>query len=235
MRREGKDASTSAELEALYRAVSHELRSPLGAVLNYASILELDFADSLGGEARDVIARLRRSADNAVGLLDALAKLAQVERAPLEPVDLDLALVARTAFEVAKRSLGNAKLELGELPTVKADPALLAAALEELFANAIKFSTTREKANVSLAAWPSDSGVVLCVRDEGVGFEPRFAPKLFQVFSRLHPRGTYPGSGVGLALVRRIAERHGGRVWAEAELDAGARFFMELPNGGAQA
>jgi signal transduction histidine kinase len=235
MRREDTTASASPDLEALYRALSHDLRSPLGAVLNYASILEIDFGPALGAEARDVLERLRRSAENAVGLLDALARLAMVERAPLDPAPIDLVLLCRTAFEAAKPSGARAELELGSLPTVVGDAALLAGALEELFSNAIKFSGTREKAHVAVSAWPSDSGVVICVRDEGVGFDARFAPKLFQVFSRLHPRGSYPGAGVGLARVRRIAERHGGRVWAESEPDAGARFYLELAAADAPA
>ncbi|HTO53642.1 MAG TPA: ATP-binding protein [Myxococcota bacterium] len=229
MGREGKASGVSAELEALYQAVSHELRSPLGAVLNYASILEIDFGPRLEPEARELLGRLRRSAENAVGLLDALPRMAMVERAALQPVPLDLAALCRAAFDSAKPVGARAELQLGSLPELRADPTLLSSALEELFSNALKFSGTREKAQVAVSGWQSDSGVVICVRDEGIGFDPRFASKLFQVFSRLHPRGTYPGAGVGLARVRRISERHGGRVWAESEPDAGARFFIELP------
>ena len=91
----------------------------------------------------------------------------------------------------------------------------------------------REKASVALNGWASDADhVVLCVSDAGVGFDPRHRAKLFKLFERLHPRSTYPGAGAGLAIVRRIVERHGGRVWAESEPDAGARFFLELPAGG---
>ena len=231
MRLERTATDSRAELEGLYRAVSHELRSPLGAVLNYASILELDHKDALSAEAHELIARLRRSADAAVALLDSLARLAQVERAALAPGPVDLAAVARKAWEAVKPASERAQLELGALPEVVADAVLVETAFQELFANAIKFS--REKAHVAVSALESDSGgVVICVRDEGIGFDPRFAPKLFHVFSRLHPRGTYPGAGVGLAVVRRIAERHGGSVWAESEPDAGARFFFELPLDG---
>jgi len=220
-----------SEVEALCRAISHELRSPLGAVLNYASILEIDHANELTPGARDVLARLRRSADNAVALLDALARLTDVERAGLSRTTVDLGALAQKAFDAVKPVGGLVRLELADvLPEVVADPTLLQTALEELFANAIKFAGAREKARVTLSALASDSGgVVICVGDEGVGFEPRFAPKLFQLFSRLHPRGAYPGSGVGLAVVRRIAERHGGSVWAESEPEGGARFFVELP------
>jgi signal transduction histidine kinase len=228
MRRERTPTDPRAELEALYRAISHELRSPLGAVLNYASILELDFGPALAPEARDVIVRLHRSADTAVVLLDSLARLAQVERAPVAAQPVDLAAIARKAWDAVKPARTPAHLEVGTLSELSADPALVQSALEELFANAIKFSP--EKANVALSAMRSESGsTVLCVRDEGIGFDSRFAPKLFQVFSRLHPRGAYAGSGVGLAVVRRIAERHGGRAWAESELGAGTRLFVEFP------
>ena len=237
MQRDDKDlgspaGTVSAELEALYSALSHELRSPLGAVLNYASILELDYASQLDADAQEIIARLRRNADAVVALLDALARMAGIERAELRAERLDLASLARAAFDGVRPAGSRAELAIGELPELTADAALLGIALEELFTNAIKFSASREKAHVAISGWAGDAdSIVLCVRDDGAGFDPRFARKLFSVFSRLNPRGVYPGAGVGLALVRRIAERHGGRVWAESEPDAGARFYLELPAG----
>ena len=199
-------------------------------MLNFAAILELDHGAKLDPAAREVIARIRRSADGAVLLLDALNRLAAVERAELQPEVLSLEPLARAAFANVRRPEPPAELALGDLPDVEADRELLRAALEELFANAIKFSATREKAMVALSGWPSDDRhIVLCVRDAGIGFDPRHAGKLFKIFERLHSRATHPGAGVGLALVRRIAERHGGRCWAEGDLDVGARFFLELP------
>jgi signal transduction histidine kinase len=219
-----------SELANVYRALSHELRSPLGSVLNFATILELDHGAQLDPAAREVIARIRRSADGAVLLLDALSRLAAIERAELRPEALALEPLARTAFANVRRPDAPAELALGELPEVEADRELVRTALEELFANAIKFSATREKAMVELSGWASDDRhVVLCVRDAGIGFDPRHAGTLFKIFERLHSRAAHPGAGVGLALVRRVAERHGGRCWAEADLDVGARFFLELP------
>jgi signal transduction histidine kinase len=221
------------ELANLYRALSHELRSPLGSVLNFAAILELDHGAQLDPAAREVIARIRRSADGAVTLLDALSRLAAVERAELQPERIDLEPLARTAFANVRHGDARAELALGELPDVVADRELLRSAFEELFANALKFSATREKAVVGLSGWSSDDGrVVLRVSDAGIGFDSRHAGKLFKLFERLHPRTTHPGTGVGLALVRRVVERHEGRCWAEGELDVGARFFMELPAPG---
>ena len=219
-----------AELADLYRALSHELRSPLGSILNFAGILEVDFGSELDPAARGVIARIRRSADSAVAVLDVLNRLAGVERGELRPDAVDLEALARTAFASVRGPELRADLTLGEPPIFEADRELLGIALEELFANAIKFSAVREKATVALNAWASDPDhVVLCVSDAGIGFDPRHGAKLFKLFERLHPRATYPGAGAGLAVVRRVVERHGGRVWAESEPDAGARFFMELP------
>ena len=222
--------ASSSELASLYGALSHELRSPLGSILNFAAILELDHGAELGPGAREVLARIRRSADSAVALLEALGRVAAVERAPLHCEPLDLQALARATFAQVPHGETRAELALGELPVVVADRELVRAAFEELFANAIKFSASREKAVVSLSGWTSDDDhVVLCVSDAGIGFDPRHGARLFKLFERLHSRATHSGAGVGLALVRRVAERHGGRVWAEAEPDAGARFYMELP------
>jgi signal transduction histidine kinase len=218
-----------SELANLYRALSHELRSPLGSVLNFAAILELDHGAQLDPAAHEVIARIRRSADGAVLILDALSRLAAIERAELRPELVSLEPLARTAFANVRRPDAPAELALGELPDVEADRELLRAALEELFANAIKFSATREKAMVALSGWASDDRhVVLCVADAGVGFDPRHAAKLFKIFERLHSRAAHPGAGVGLALVRRIADAHGGLAWAENRAEGGARVAIRI-------
>ena len=144
------------ELADLYRALSHELRSPLGSILNFAAILEVDHGSQLDSAARGVIARIHRSADAAVAILDVLNRLAGIERAELRPEPVDLEALARAAFANVRRPELRADLTLGEPPVFEADRELLGIALEELFANAIKFSAVREKASVALNGWVSD-------------------------------------------------------------------------------
>src|SRR5262245_25308800 len=168
------NSDAPSERANLYRALSHELRSPLGSIVNFAAILEVDHGGALDEGAREVIARIRRSADAAVALLDALSRLAAIERAELRAEPQDVAAIARAAFIQVRRPEKPADLTLGELPIVQADRELLRTALEELFSNAIKYSATREKASVALSGWRSeDDGIVLCVADAGVGFDPR--------------------------------------------------------------
>ena len=233
LRREAEQARR--ELDALHSAVSHDLRSPIGAVLNFATVLEIDHGTELSADARQILDRIRRSAESGISLLDGLSRLSRVERSSLRPERLDVAAIVRRAFAEVKPPGAEVELTVGELPEVSADAALLRTAFAELFANGIKFSARREKAHIAVSGRRGAGGeVVYCVADDGVGFEPRFASKLFGVFERVHSREEFPGAGVGLALVRRIAERHGGRVWAEAEPEGGARFHLALPEEAAR-
>jgi two-component system sensor kinase len=225
----GEAASARRDGDALQRSVAHDLRSPLGAILNYVSVLEEDYPDRLGDEARAILVRVRRAAQSGLVLLDGLSRLSRVSRDPFAPERVDVENVVRTAFEELPGRSG-VELTVTSLPAAFADPALLRAAFSELLANAIKFSSHREKAHVGVNGRLGPGGTALYwVVDEGVGFDPRFASRLFGVFERLHSRDEYPGAGVGLAIVRRIAERHRGAVWAEGDPDRGARFFISVP------
>jgi signal transduction histidine kinase len=218
------------ELEALQSSVAHDLRSPVGAVLNFATVLELDHGQHLDEGARDIVERIRNSAEAALGLLDALSRLTGVTRAPLRPAALDMEPLVRRAYAEARPGAPRPALSLDPLPRVVADPALLHTAFVELFDNALKFGAACEAPRVSVGGRrDADGTLVYWVADSGVGFDMRFAGKLFGVFARLHSRDEFPGAGVGLAIVRRIAERHGGRAWAEAEPGRGARVFLALP------
>jgi two-component system, chemotaxis family, sensor kinase Cph1 len=228
-RREGADGR--AELDAIHSAVSHDLRSPIGAVLNFLTVLEEDHGAQLDADGRAILTRIRRSADSALTLLDGLARLASAARSPMAPRLVDVDSLVRDAFAAA-RPAEDRTVELtvlGPLPPVVGDPELLRTAFEELLANAIKFSAPREEARIKVGAAGEDGTVAYWIADEGVGFDPRFAGKLFHIFERLHSREEFPGAGAGLAVVHRIAERHGGRVAAEGEPERGATFRLVLP------
>jgi len=221
----------SAEADALQLSIAHDLRSPFGAVLNFTTILELDYGPRFAAEARDILRRIRRSADNGLALLDALSRLARVGGAPLQLSPVDVEMVVRQAFAELRPPAGAFELTVGDLPPVVADAALLRAAFTELIGNAIKFSALRDKAHVSVGGRVEPGGErVYWVADDGVGFDMRFAGKLFRVFERLHSRDDFEGTGVGLAIVKRVAERHGGHVWGDGELERGARMYLALPD-----
>ena len=222
------------ESDALQRSVSHDLRSPIGAVLNFATVLELDHGEDLGPDGRLVVQRIRRSAESGLVLLDALSRLSRVARAPLRRAPVEVETLIRQAFAELGEPAARAELTLGAIPPALADADLLRTAFRELLSNAMKFSSGLEKPQITVRGVRQDDGsLVYTIADEGVGFDMRFAGKLFRSFERLHSRDEFAGAGVGLAIVRKIAERHGGRVWAEAELDGGARFHLALPGAGA--
>jgi signal transduction histidine kinase len=220
-----------AEIDTLHTSVSHDLRSPIGAILNFLTVLEEDHGAELAADGRAILARIRRSADSALALLDGLARLSRVERKTIARRSVDVEPLVRAGFAAARPS--NRAVELtvvGPLPPAFADPELLRTAFAELLANAVRFSAGREKATVTVGGRLLDDGAVeYWVADDGVGFDPRFAGKLFKAFERLHSRDQFPGAGAGLAIVRRVAERHGGSVRADGELQRGATFHLVLP------
>ena len=224
-------AAARAEVAALQTSVAHDLRSPIGAVLNFVSVLELDHGARLDGEAQQIVRRIRRSAESALALLDALSRLAGVARAPLRLAPVEVEPLVRRAFDEARAGGARGELSVAALPPrAFVDAELLRAAFGELFDNALKFSGGRSAAHIEVGGrTESDGSLVYWVSDDGVGFDPRFSGKLFGVFERLHGRDEFPGTGIGLAIVRKIVERHGGRAWAEGVPDRGARVFLSLP------
>jgi chemotaxis family two-component system sensor kinase Cph1 len=217
------------ELADLYSAFCHDFRSPLRSVLNFSRMLEVDHGPELDSGAREILVRIRASARAGLALLDGLNRLSRVERSLLHPEMLRVDAIVRDAFAEVKPAEARVDLDVAELPAVHADRALLQAAFEELLANGIKFSARRNRAHVAVTGRSTAGEVVYSVADDGVGFEPRYAGKLFEVFERGHASEEFPGAGIGLAVVRRVAERHGGRVWAEAEPERGARLHLALP------
>jgi light-regulated signal transduction histidine kinase (bacteriophytochrome) len=220
-----------AELEAFNYSVSHDLRSPLGAILNFTAILEEDHGEALGSEGGALLARIRRSAVRATSLLEDLLRLSRAGRdaACFERVDME-ALARETFAQVcAARADIDVELVVEPLPEAIGDRSLLGEVFANLFGNALKYSRDVEKRRVAVTGRREADQNVYEVSDNGIGFEMRFAEKLFGLFERLHSVDEIEGTGVGLAIVARIVKRHGGRVWAEGHPGRGARFAFSIP------
>jgi light-regulated signal transduction histidine kinase (bacteriophytochrome) len=222
-----------SELEAFNYSVSHDLRSPLGAVVNFASILDEDYRDSLDAQGRDYLDRITSSAESALDLMDGLLTFSRLGREELKRGFVDVGgLVLEVVAELtAARSQGEPQIDVGPLPPVHADAAMLRVVFSNLVSNALKFSQARGRPRVEIGASEIGDEIVYHVKDNGVGFDPRLAHKLFSVFERLHPSEEFGGSGVGLATAARIVRRHRGRIWAESVPGEGATFYFALPNG----
>ena len=224
--------SANRELEAFSYTISHDLRAPLRAINGFTSILLDEYAATLPEDARGYLKRVKDNGDHMGNLVDDLLAFSRLGRQTLRTQTVktrdavDRAL-AQLAPEIEGRKM---EIVIGELPDCKVDPLLLEQVFTNLLSNAIKYSKKRENARVEVGAQPgrADEGPVFFVRDNGAGFDMAYADKLFGVFQRLHRSQDYEGTGVGLAIVHRIVERHGGRIWAEAKIDQGATFYFTL-------
>ena len=220
-------------LEAFAYSVAHDLRSPLRALSGYSEALTEDYADRLDDTGRWYADRIQAATERMGTLIDDLLLLAQVSRTDmnLELVDLSAEVTAIRA-ELHDREPGRTvRLAIHDGVRATADRSLIRTVLQNLVENAWKFTARRDDAAIEFGATASpagDAGVCCYVRDNGAGFDPAFAAKLFQPFQRLHAVTDFPGTGIGLASVQRIVERHGGRVWAEGAVDHGATFYFTL-------
>jgi light-regulated signal transduction histidine kinase (bacteriophytochrome) len=218
------------ELEAFSYSVSHDLRAPLRALDGFSQAMLEDFAAQLPEEARRYLLTIRKGAQQMGSLIDDLLAFSRLSRAPLNRQEVqtdDLVRVVLAELE-SERAGRQIDLRLGELPACSGDPALLRQVWVNLLSNAFKYTQKREVAVVEIGCECAPAGDIYFVRDNGTGFDMRYASKLFGVFQRLHRAEDYEGTGVGLALVQRIVHRHGGRIWAEAEVDRGATFYFTL-------
>jgi signal transduction histidine kinase len=226
--------AANRELESFAYSVSHDLRSPLRGIDGYSKILLEDYKDRLDEDGRFVLGEVRSAAQEMGALIDDLLEYSRLGRCGLKQATVDMNALFKEIFEEFQHTLQHRSLELdlGPLPVVHGDGTLLRSVVRNLVENAVKFTEPRNTAIITVGTCgkpePS-SEFIFFVRDNGVGFDMRYAHKLFGVFQRLHAQGEFQGCGVGLANVKRIIERHGGRVWAEAEPDAGAVFYFTLP------
>jgi signal transduction histidine kinase len=226
---------TIGDLETFNYSVAHDLRSPMGAVINFAGILEHDYGASLDANAREYLGRISASAQGAVALMNGLLAFSNSGREELHmrQVDMrDLVEGVRDDLAAEKPDAASA-VQIGALPRAYADSSMMRRVFTNLISNALKFSR-EAPAQVEVGGYAQANELIYYVRDQGVGFDMRYAHKLFGVFERLHSRGEFEGHGVGLAIVSRLVRRHGGRIWAQSVLGKGATFFFSLPTRGSR-
>jgi len=223
-------SAVNRELESFSYTVAHDLRAPLRAIDGFSQVLEDELAARLAPEERGLLKRIRANTAVMAQMIDELLDFSRIGRAELNihPVDL-VELVRQVAEEFSRERAGTA-VTVGVLPMVKADPTLLRLVFANLIDNAFKFSSRAAEPRVSVEATAAQDEIVVTVSDNGVGFDPQYASKLFGVFQRLHSREEFEGTGIGLATVARIVTRHGGRVWAESTPGEGARFHFTIPS-----
>jgi PAS domain S-box-containing protein len=223
------------ELEAFSYSVSHDLRAPLRAIDGFTRILLEDYGPSLDAEGKRVCRVISDNTRHMGQLIDDLLAFSRLSRADMRPVPIDMEALANSAFHQLTTPESRARIDfrLGALPPAVGDPTLIGQVWLNLLSNAIKFSSKREQAVVEVGCRESEGESAYYVRDNGAGFDMRYAGKLFGVFQRLHSEREFEGTGVGLAIVQRTISRHGGRVWAEGEVERGATFYFTLPQKGA--
>jgi signal transduction histidine kinase len=223
------DASNQ-ELEAFCYSVSHDLRSPLRSIDGFSQALLEDMEGRLDENATGHLARIRAATQRMAALIDDLLSLSRITRTDLVVKRVDLTAMARAVCDelAASHPQRTVSVSIDEGLQAMADPRLIRQVLENLLGNAWKFTSKQPSAQIEFKAHDGPDGRVYVVRDNGAGFDPAYADRLFGVFQRLHAMNDFPGTGVGLAIVERIIKRHGGRVWAEAAVGKGATFYFTL-------
>jgi PAS domain S-box-containing protein len=223
--------AANQELESFSYSVSHDLRAPLRAINGYTRILLEDYAASLDAEGQRVCQVIIGETQRMGKLIDDLLSFSRLARKEIQPAQVDMKSLALSVFGelTAEPARERIEFKVGKLPMVTGDPALLHQVWINLLSNAIKFTSKRERAVIEVGTKRSDDEAVYYVRDNGAGFDIQYADKMFGVFQRLHSEDEFEGTGVGLAIVQRIVQRHGGRVWAEGEVNKGATLYFSLP------
>ena len=225
---------SNKELEAFSYSVSHDLRAPFRHILGYSELLKGSAADKLDGNEQRYIETIIQSANFAGTLVENLLSFSHLGRTKLRARRVDTnRLVREVRRDLEQEGAGRVVAwEVADLPAVEADELLLRLVWQNLIQNALKYSKNRERAVIQIEGQEQEEETVFSVQDNGAGFEQAYASKLFGVFQRLHRMEEFAGTGIGLANVKRIVERHGGRVWAIGEVNRGATFSFALPRRG---
>lgn len=222
--------AANRELESFSYSVSHDLHAPLRQIDSLADILIREHGGALDADAARLVTHISDSARKSRHLIDDLLEFARMGAQKIAPAEVDMATLAQGIFtELTENADRPVQAAFESLPNAFADASLLRHVWSNLLSNAIKYSGKREQPRIAVAGVVTDHECIYSVSDNGAGFDPSHAQQLFGVFRRFHSSNEFPGTGVGLSIVRRIITRHGGRVWAESEPDKGATFYFALP------
>lgn len=222
--------TSNRELEAFSYSVSHDLRGPLEIISNMGFIVLSEYGNRLDADGRDSLERIRHAAERMSQLIDDMLNLARVTKAEMHRERIDLSAMVRQIEQDLLRRKPQQRVEFvtaGDA-VIYADPPLLRVVMENLLGNALKYSSKKDSARIEFGSGQRDGKTYYYVKDNGAGFDMRGASRLFQPFQRLHPVSEFPGTGVGLATVQRIIQKHGGEVWAEGTVGQGATFYFTL-------
>lgn len=223
--------AANSDLEAFSHSVSHDLRMPLRHIQAYVSMIEESALARLTADEQRRLKGVREAAQRMSQLIDDLLAFSRIGRTTMRKTPVDLNALVRAVIAELQPEFKSRKVDwtLQHLPYTSGDRALLHQVFLNLLANAVKYTRTRAEARIQVFAIEQDDELIVGVKDNGVGFDPVYSDKLFGVFQRLHSATDFEGTGVGLANVRRIVQRHGGRTWAESVLNEGATFYFSLP------
>ena len=222
--------TVNKELEAFAYSVSHDLRAPLRSIDGFSEIVVENYADKLDAEGKDYLQRIRAASQHMDKLIDDMLKLSRITRNSMERKNIDLSTMAREIITELKERQPERKVEFIIPDGIKGncDEQLIRILLENLLDNAGKFSSKHPHARIEFGVTSVDGKTVYFVRDDGAGFDMAYVNKLFGAFQRLHSPAEFEGTGIGLATVQRIINRHGGRIWAEGAIEQGATFYFSL-------
>ncbi len=226
--------NTNRELDAFCQSVSHDLRAPLRSISGFTQVLLADHMEHVDEEGQDYLQRVIRASQRMAELIDDLLELSRVSRSDINRSDVDVSAMAQELLNEVQRNAAERDLEYRVAPGIHvwADPRLFRIVMENLLGNAWKYTLGREPAQIEVGSSASNGKTVIYIRDNGAGFDMQYAENLFQPFKRLHNDTDFEGTGIGLATVQRVVHRHYGRAWAEAAVDTGATFYIELPARG---
>jgi signal transduction histidine kinase len=222
--------SSNRELEAFSYSVSHDLRAPLDTMSGFSYVLLKNYSDKLDESGKQSLQSIRAAARRMAELLDDLLNLSRITTSTMRREEVDLSATSRSIMEELCRTAPDRKVEYvaPAKMVANADARLLQIVLENLLRNAWKYTSRHDHARIEFGQEMKNGSLVYFVKDDGSGFDPRSADRLFQPFQRLHSSAEFPGNGIGLATVRRVIERHGGQVWAEGAIEQGAAFYFTL-------
>lgn len=229
--RRAVEGALNGELEALHYALAHDLRAPLRHLDGFMTLLRTRADATLDAESRHCLDKMAEASGRMSDLVDGLALYLGDAVVEMRVREVALSPLVKGIVDELAPHIGERAIDwrVSELPVVHGDPALLRRALYHLIENALKFTRRRAVSRIAIGCKEEGENVVLCITDNGEGFDMNYAHKLFRVLQRLHAAHHFEGSGIGLASVARIASRHGGRVWAEAVQGQGASFFVSIP------